>query len=140
MCTQVYLSQSKYRTLLGLPQGMSNICRFIPFTGCVPRYTPQGMSNICRYIPFTGCVPRYTPQGMSNICRYIPFTGCVPRYTPQGMSNICRYIPFTGCVSCTTQIVHLPQGICNCDVCIKSMVTWQEHHNSVGGKVHFSFL
>ena len=33
-----------------------------------------------------------------------------------------------------------PGYIGNCDIHIESVVTWQEHHSGVGGKVKFSFL
>ena len=33
-----------------------------------------------------------------------------------------------------------PGDIGNCDICTKNMVSWQEHHSGVGGKVQFNFL
>ena len=35
---------------------------------------------------------------------------------------------------------HQPGYVGNCDICTKSVVTWQEHHSGVGGKIQLGFL
>ena len=77
MCTQVYTPPQKVH----LPQGMSNTCRYIPFTGCVPRYIHPHRMYTCHrvcptlvgMIPFTGCVSRYIhPHRMYTWHRVCP--------------------------------------------------------------------
>ena len=33
-----------------------------------------------------------------------------------------------------------PDYISNCDICIKSMIPWQEYQSGVGGKIQYSVL
>ena len=72
----------------------------------------------------------------------LPYCSAESVYCVTPTASSCSSCPHnsTHCATLSEYAQEAKFYFCNCDISVKSMVTWQEHHSGVGVKIKFGFL